>query len=136
MSRTESEELMEDFTELPPDAVVSVKSVTKKGDRVLDLDGMKIQIGHRAAEELVAVLTRSLRPYAGFSIFERIMQELDAVIDRLMAEEEAEDGRDPGRAEAFCRSLALIRNPYEPDFDGERKRQMERYRKRQDAEPE
>lgn len=130
----ESDALMEDFTELPPDAVVSVKSVTKCGDRVLDLDGMQIQIGHRAGEELLAALTKSYRPYAGFSIFDRIMQEMDAVMDRLMADEPAEDGRDPGRAEAFCRALALIRNPYEPDFEGERDRQVERYHRRQDAE--
>jgi hypothetical protein len=89
----------------------------------------------QACEELLAALTRSLRPYAGYSIFERIMEEMDAVMDRLMAGEPAEDGRDPGRAEALCRSLAMIRNPYEPDYEGERDRQMERWEKR-NSEPE
>lgn len=125
---SESEDLMRDFTKLPKNATVQVKSVTKNGDRVLDLDGMQIQIGHAVGEELLAALTRSYRPYAGFSIFDRIMQELDAVIDRLMAEEA--DDRDPGRAEAFCRALALIRDPYEPDYEAERERQMERWEKR------
>lgn len=126
----ESAELQRDFSLLPADAIVSVESVTKHGDRIIDLDGMKIQIGHAACEELLAALTRSLRPYAGFSIFDRIMQELDAVIDRLQAGEPAADGRDPGRAESLCVALAIIRNPYEPDYPGEKARQMERWEKR------
>lgn len=131
MAASETEALMEDFYELEPDATVTVEAVTKNGDRVLDLDGMRIQIGHAKGEELLAALTRSYRPYAGYSIFDRIMQELDAVIDRLMSEDgTAADDRDPGRAEAFCRALALIRDPYEPDYEAERDRQMDRWRKR------
>lgn len=101
----------------------------------LEIDGIKFDVPHGIAQELNAALTTALRPYAGFSIFERIMEELDAVIDRLMSGDgTAEDDRDPGRAEAFCRALALIRNPYDPDYEGERERQMERYEHRQDAE--
>lgn len=104
-----------------------------KGDRVISLDGMRFQIGLPIAEELAAALGSSLRPYAGFSIFDKIMQELDPVMDRLMAKDPADDGRDPGRAEAFTMALALIRNPYEPDYIAEKVRQMERHNSRQEA---
>lgn len=109
---------------------VTIETITKKGDRVIDLDGMKFQIGLRVAEELCASLTANLRPFAGYSIFDKVMLELDAVLDRLMAGEATEDGRDPGRAEMATMVLAIIRNPYEPDYEGERDRQMERWRKR------
>lgn len=101
-----------------------------KGDRVIDLDGMKFQIGQGVAEELLAALTSSLRPFAGYSIFDKVMLELDAVMDRLAAREPSEDGRDPGRAEAYTTVLAIIRSPYEPDYKGEKDRQMERWHKR------
>jgi len=108
---------------------VSVKRVGR--DVELDLDGMRFQIGQGIAEELLAGLSGVIRPYAGYSIFDRIVQEIDAVIDRLMSGDgAAEDGRDPGRAEAFCRALALIRNPYEPDWEAERDRQMKRWEQR------
>jgi hypothetical protein len=126
----ESDNLQRDFTTLPKDATVKVESVTKRGDRILDLEGIRFQIGQRVAEELLAALSRSLRPYAGYSIFDCIMQDLDAVLDRLMAGEPAEDGRDPGRAEAYTKALATIRNPYEPDYPAEKDRQMERWEKR------
>lgn len=103
-----------------------------KGDRVIDLDGMKFQIGLPIAEELLSALGSSLRPYAGYSIFDKIMGELDPVMDRLMAKDPAEDGRDPGRAEAFVMALAMIRNPYEPDYIAEKARQMERHNSRQE----
>jgi hypothetical protein len=131
--RVESAELQKEYTTILP-SMVSVEKVGKKGDMVLELDGIRFQIGAKVGEELLSALTRVVRPYAGFSIFDRIMQELDAVIDRLMSEDgTAEDDRDPGRAEAFCRSLALIRNPYDADWQAERERQMERYWKRNGA---
>jgi hypothetical protein len=101
-----------------------------KGDRVINMDGMKFQVGQSVAEELLEVLTRSLRPNAGYSIFDKIMLELDPVLDRLKAKEPAEDGRDPGRAEAYTMMLAIVRNPYDPDYAEEQKTQMERWRKR------
>lgn len=126
----ESEQLQRDFTEVPKDGTVRVESVSKRGDRILDLDGMKFQIGQRVCEELLAALSRSLRPYAGYSIFDCIMQDLDVVLDRLMSGNPADDDRDPGRAEAYTMCLAIIRNPYEPDYPAEKQRQMERWEKR------
>jgi hypothetical protein len=105
----------------------SVKAGDKGGTR-LDIAGIKFDIPRALAEELNAALSSYLRPYAGMSIFERVMEELDTVIARLMSGDgEAEDGRDPGRAEAFCMVLAILRNTYEPDYDQERQRAMDRY---------
>lgn len=101
-----------------------------KGDRVIDLDGIKFQVGLKVAEELSSALASSLRPFAGLSIFEKIMAELDPILDRMMAGEPHHDNRDPGRAESLCKALAIIRNPYDPDYSGEKERQMQRYHKR------
>ncbi len=109
---------------------VAVETIGRKGDRALSFDGMKLQVGQKVAEELMAALSTSLRPWQGYSIFDRINQELDVILDRLMSGDPAEDGRDPGRAEAFTRCLAIIRNPYKPDYPEEKERQMERWRDR------
>lgn len=110
---------------------VKVKA-EKDGTRHIYIDGEPVlDLSQMEAEEVVAALTSSLRPYAGYSIFEKITQELDAVIDRLMSEDgEAEDDRDPGRAEALTKCLAMIRNPYQPDYAAEKERQMERWERR------
>lgn len=106
---------------------VKVETVSK-GDRQIDLDGMKFNIGQHVAEELLAALSTSLRPWQGYSIMDKIQIELDPVMARLMAREPAEDGRDPGRAEAYTMVLAIIRDPYEPNYDNEKARQVERFR--------
>lgn len=99
-----------------------------KGGTRLDIAGIKFDIPRALAEELAAALSSYLRPYAGMSIFERVMEELDTVIARLMSGDgEAEDGRDPGRAEAFTMVLAILRNPYEPKYEQEKERAMERF---------
>lgn len=104
-----------------------------KGDRSVSLDGMNFQIGQGVAEELLAALSSSLRPYQGYAIFDRIQQQLDPIMDRLMAGEPAEDGRDPGRAEAYTMILAIVRNPYKPDYPGEKARQVELFHEREGA---
>jgi hypothetical protein len=128
-ARRESEELMADHGTGITDGLADVKEA-KKGQYEVALDGMKFEIPKGVAEELLFKLTKALRPYAGYSIFDEIMMNLDAVIDRLVAREPAEDGRDPGRAEAFTMALAIIRNPHSPQFNEERDRQMDRYRLR------
>jgi hypothetical protein len=128
MSKRESKELMKD----PPTrtAKVEVEDIPGGTDIIVNLDGMRFQIGRRVAEDLTYALTGKLRPYAGYSIFDRIMQALDPVMDRLMAQDPSDDGRDPGRAEMACMALAMIRNPYQPDYPGEKKIQMERWANR------
>lgn len=109
---------------------------TGKGKFQVEIEGIKFEMPKGVAEELMASLVKALRPFAGYSIFDDIMMSLDTVIDRLMAgpDAEAEDGQDRGRAEAYTMALALIRNSYAPDYEGEKKRQMIRYDKRMSGE--
>lgn len=103
------------------------------GGTRLDIDGIKFDVPRALAEELNAALSSFLRPYAGMSIFERVMEELDAVIGRLMSGDgTAEDGRDPGRAEAFTMVLAILRNTYQPDYEAEKERAMDRFHDREE----
>lgn len=132
-ARRESKALMADHGTGITDGLAQVK-VGAKGRYEVAIDGIKFDIPKGAAEELLYSLTKALRPYSGYSIFDEIMMNLDAIIDRLMTGEPAEDGRDPGRAETFTMCLAIIRNPHMPDFPGEKKRQMERYEKRMSGE--
>lgn len=94
---------------------------------VIDIDGIRFEVPRPVAEELNAALCTALRPYAGMSLFQRYTEELDTIIDRMMTGGEAEDGRDPGRAEAMCWMLALMRNSYLPDFEQEKKLAMDRW---------
>lgn len=63
----------------------------------------------------------------GRSILEMLEHELDVVVERLMAQQETEDGQDKGRAEAMAYALAIFRQPYNPDYPGEKNRAMERW---------
>lgn len=100
----------------------------RNGDRAVKISGDRIvTLRQKTAEELLAALTTSLRPWAGYSIMGRIVDELDVVLDRLMSGNPAADDRDPGRAEALTTTLAIMRNPYKPDYPGERKRALERW---------
>lgn len=100
------------------------------GNYQVEIEQGRFEVQPSEAEDLLWALTSALRPFAGYSIADRIQQNLDVVIDRLQAGEEAEDGRDPGRAEGYTMVLAIVRNPYAPDYPGERKQQMSRWRKR------
>lgn len=131
--RAESKALMADHGTGITDGLAHVEDMGK-GRFLVVVEGIKFEMPKGAAEELLYTLTKALRPYAGYSIFDEIMMNLDAVIDRLMAGEPAKDGRDPGRAETFTMCLAIIRNPHSPDFLDEKRRQMERYEKRQSSE--
>lgn len=125
----ESQQLMADHGTGITDGLASVENVAG-GQLLVDVDGIKFQMARGVGEELLASLTKALRPFAGYSIFDDIMLMLDVVIDRLMAGEEADDGQDKGRAEAYTMTLAIIRGPHTPDYDAEKKRQMIRYKKR------
>lgn len=65
---------------------------------------------------------------AGRSIGEKLWEELDRIVERLMSGEEADDGRDPGRAEgvAFCIAV-LTHSPGEANIERVRAEAMERW---------
>jgi hypothetical protein len=72
---------------------------------------------------------------AGPTILEMMWQELDSVVDRLMEDgAQAEDGRDPGRAEGVAYCIAIITNPYEVNIEAIREEAMVRWETRTTAE--
>lgn len=138
--RQESDELMANHGAGMTDNLVTVEEIGKGAGKgtgkgfLVAFDGMKFELGQGVSEELLYRLTKALRPYSGYSIFDNILLEVDAVLERLMAGEEDEDGLDKGRAEAFTMCLAMIRNPYTPNYDEEKARLMTRYWKLQNGE--
>lgn len=64
---------------------------------------------------------------AGRSIREIVWEELDVVMERLMSGNQAEDGRDAGRAEGLAFALAIFQNPYLPSVDAVRAEAVERW---------
>jgi hypothetical protein len=112
----------------------------KVSRRTIKIDSLVLDIPLGLTEELHAAVSSSLRPYAGFSIFQHIMMRLDDAIDELMVfiEEPEEQEAEPeeyaaakARCEAFCEALAEVRDSYNPDYDYEKARAMERYEARQ-----
>lgn len=63
----------------------------------------------------------------GKTILELLWEELDAIMDRLMTGAEADDERDPGRAEGVAYSIAVMQNPYLPNVDNVREQAMQRW---------
>lgn len=100
------------------------------------INGIAFEISGHDAEDLMCALTTALRPHAGVAITGRIQGELDTVMDRLMTGEVAEDGRDPGRAEAYTMVMAIFRNLYAVDYPGEKARQVDRWNDRNSEEDE
>jgi hypothetical protein len=66
------------------------------------------------------------REYVTKSLLERMWEELDSIVERLVAEAESEDGQDRGRAEGVAYCIALITMPYAPSLDRIRQLAMER----------
>lgn len=64
---------------------------------------------------------------AGPSILETLWIELMAISERLLTGQQAEDGRDPGRAEGIAYCIAVLTNPYDPAIESVRKEVMRRW---------
>lgn len=70
----------------------------------------------------------SLRPiYGGGTLIENLWAEMDAIMERLMTGQEAEDGGDRFRAEELAWVLAIVTNAYDPDINRIRKETVERW---------
>lgn len=63
----------------------------------------------------------------GKTMLELFWDELMVVYERLMTGQEAEDERDPGRAEGLAFCIAVACNPYLPDIDAVREQAAERW---------
>lgn len=68
----------------------------------------------------------------GKTLYEMVWDELMVVMDRLMTGAQAEDGRDPGRAEGIAFCLAVMQNPYLPNIDAVREQAMDKWESEQD----
>jgi hypothetical protein len=62
---------------------------------------------------------------AGKSLYEMVQDELFTVYERLAGGTPADDGRDPGRAEALAYVVAMFDNPYAPNIEQVRERCVE-----------
>lgn len=71
----------------------------------------------------------------GKTILELLWDELDSIMERLMTGTEADDERDPGRAEGVAYAIAVMQNPYLPSIDAVREKAMERWEEAQAADP-
>jgi len=71
---------------------------------------------------------------AGKSIVEIMWEELDTIVERIMTGEEAEDGRDPGRAEGVAMCISIISNPYLPNLPAVREEAIRRFEAAQEEE--
>jgi hypothetical protein len=84
----------------------------------------------RAVKRLVkADSLRPIRPASqacqGKSILEMLWEELDAIVERLMAGGNDED--DKGKAQGVAWAIALVQNPYLPDIEHVRAEAMDRW---------
>lgn len=84
----------------------------------------------RAVNRVVKVNgLRPLRPASqacsGKSILELLWEELDRIVERIMADAGDED--DKGRALGTAYSIAVIQNPYRPNIEAVRREAMERW---------
>jgi len=65
---------------------------------------------------------------------EKMWDELDGIVDRLMSGDAAEDGKDPGRAEGVAYCIALVtHSPGVVDIEKVRAEAMERWTTRSEA---
>jgi hypothetical protein len=65
---------------------------------------------------------------AGRSLLEIMWEELNAIMERLMSGNAADDGRDPGRAEGVAYCIAVVQQPYNPSIDSVRQQAMQHWR--------
>lgn len=68
----------------------------------------------------------------GKSILATLWEELMSISERLYTGAEAEDGRDPGRAEGVAYCIAVMTNPYKPDIQAVRAEVARRWREEND----
>jgi len=63
----------------------------------------------------------------GETLLELMWRELMVVVERLMTGQEAEDERDPGRAEGLAYAIAIMQNPYLPNWESVRDQAVEKW---------
>lgn len=84
--------------------------------------------------EEVTLHRPDLRPiYGGPTLLEALWDEMDALMERLMTGQQAEDGGDKFRAQELAWVLAIVTDPYQPSVDKIRAETMDRWNAAQAA---
>lgn len=103
-------------------------AVNTSGNHAIETPRLSSQDALHAADVLRAAAGNATALMcAGKSLHEILWDELMTIMDRLMTGCEAEDGRDPGRAEGVAYCIAIFQNPYAPNIEGVRAEAMERW---------
>ncbi len=71
----------------------------------------------------------------GKTLLEVMWEELMAIYERLVTGQEAEDGRDPGRAEGLAYAISVMNNPYLPNIEHVRTQAAERWDNMENNDP-
>lgn len=101
----------------------------------VELGGEKVYRMSKAEKAMKTGTSTDRGECSGRSLVEMMEDELDSIISRLMSGGEADDGRDPGRAEGVAFCIALVRQPYNPSIDAVREAAMLRYEASLEEEP-
>jgi len=101
----------------------------------------RIELTRAAGQEILEQLNKALHPWAGKSIRETVEEELDTVVERLLAEGKPDPGAEPGeyieygeergRAQGLATALAVFINPYKPNVPETKRAAAERVRARE-----
>lgn len=102
--------------------------VNRSGHHALATPPLTSQQATWAAHTLLAAAANTDgKACAGKSILELLWDELMTVLERLMTDQAAEDGKDPGRAEGLAYAIAVMSNPYLPSVESVREAAMDRW---------
>lgn len=90
----------------------------------------RLHLTRAAGEVLLDTVNTALHPRAGGSIRQMLWDDLDALMDIIMDDDEPDDPEIRGKAAGVARALALITTPYDPDIDAIREEAVERWENR------
>lgn len=102
-------------------------TVNKTKNITIETPAMSSKHATVAADLLRAAAVDAGNSCMGKSVTELLWEELDRIVDRLMTGQEAEDGKDAGRAEGTAYALAVFQNPYRPNLDKIREEATDRW---------
>lgn len=105
----------------------------------------RIELTRAAAQDILDELNRVLKPWAGKSIRESVQEELDTVVERLLADgrpsragidvqaanEWQAYGEERGQAQGLAIALAIFNNPYKPNVPETKREAVERVKARE-----
>jgi len=101
----------------------------------------RIELTRAAGQDILDELNKALKPWAGKSIRETVEEQLDTVVERLLAEGKPDSdaspdeyiayGEERGQAQGLAYALAVFINPYKPSVPEAKKAALERVKARE-----